>query len=252
MDKYKFSPAHNNMIVDAIVEGYRDYVDHRKDRKAKMKISSAFSWTKGNFIESKLAEECIAHGFTYKKSKAGLTWDYLQFINGDSKILFLIKNAAYFNEDCFSQATLPNESEGTGSLRTYLHELSKINKNLVFSISDQSPKRGKQTEQVEQLSLFTLESEVKADLDHFKSTYNEFHILTYAIDEAYQISEILHYLPNPNDKIAYLVEDLSDFISGAALSDEDREVVAPESNEDRMDPAAFDIGIIEKDKKQNI
>ncbi|WP_046231759.1 hypothetical protein [Paenibacillus algorifonticola] len=251
MDQYKFSPAHNNMIVDAIVEGYRDYVDHRKDRKSKMKISSAFSWTKGNFIESKLAEECIAHGFTYKKSKAGLTWDYLQFINGDSKILFLIKNAAYFNEDCFSQATLPDESESKGSLRTYLHELSKINKDLPFSSSEKSPKRAKQTERVEQLSLFILESKVKADLDNFKSSYNEFHILTYSIDEAYQISEVLHYLPNPNDNIAYLVEDLSDFISGATLSDEDREVVAPEINDDRMDPAAFDIGIYE-DKKQDI
>ncbi|WP_341280591.1 hypothetical protein [Paenibacillus sp. FSL H8-0537] len=252
MDKYKFSPAHNNMIVDAIVEGYRDYVDHRKDRKSKMKISSAFSWTKGNFIESKLAEECIAHGFTYKKAKAGLTWDYLQFVNGESKTLFLIKNAAYFNEDCFSQATLPDESESNGSLRTYLHELSKINNNLVFSATEKSSKRGVRTERVEQLSLFMLESAVKPDLDYFKSSYNEFHILTYAIDEAYQISEILHYLPNPNDNIAYLVEDLSDFISGATLSDEDREVVAPESNDERIDPAAFDIGIIEKDKKQDI
>lgn len=66
------------MIVDAIVDGYRDYVEHRKDRKAKMEISSAFAWTKGNFIESKVAEECVDHGFTYKKSKAGLTWGYLQ------------------------------------------------------------------------------------------------------------------------------------------------------------------------------
>src|SRR5690606_26230614 len=95
MEQYKFEPAHSKMIVDSVVEGYRDYVEHRKERKQKMKISSAFAWTKGNFIESKVAEECVNHGFKYKQSKAGLTWDYLQFINGDKKSLFLIKNAAY-------------------------------------------------------------------------------------------------------------------------------------------------------------
>lgn len=96
MKEYQFSPVHSKMIVDAIVEGYRDYVEHRKDRKKKMKISSAFAWTKGNFIESKIADECVFHGYQYKQSKAGLTWDYLQFINKDRKSLFLIKNAAYF------------------------------------------------------------------------------------------------------------------------------------------------------------
>lgn len=48
------------LIVRIILQtGYHDYIDHRKDRKEKMKINSAFAWTKGNFIESKIAEECI-------------------------------------------------------------------------------------------------------------------------------------------------------------------------------------------------
>ncbi|MBE0336088.1 MULTISPECIES: spr1630 family ClpXP-sensitive toxin [Paenibacillus] len=245
MDQFKFKSEHNKMIVDAIVDGYRDYIEHRKDRKAKMKISSAFAWTKGNFIESKIAEECVDHGFTYKKSKAGLTWDYLQFIHGDSKILFLIKNAAYFNENCFSQAKLPSNYGRKGPRRTYLHELSKINKDLMFSPTQQSSKTG---EEPEQLSFLILESQVKDELESFKSSYNEFHILTYELDEAYQISEIMHYLPNPNNNIAYLIEDLSNFISGADLTEEDREVVAPEMNEDIMDPAAFDIGILEEEQ----
>jgi hypothetical protein len=249
MDQYKFKSEHNKIIVAAIVDGYRDYIEHRKDRKANMKISSAFAWTKGNFIESKVAEECVEYGFTYKKSKAGLTWDYLQFIHGDSKILFLIKNAAYFNEHCFSQAKLPTNGTKKGPRRTYLHELSKINKDLVF-LSTQQPSIEKEgLENYEQLSFLVLESQVKDELENFKSSYNEFHILTYGLDEAYQISEIMHYLPNPNDNIAYPVEDLSDFISGADLTEEDREVVAPEMNEDIMDPAAFDIGILEEEQQ---
>ncbi len=131
-----------------------------------------------------------------------------------------------------------------------LHELSKINKDLVFPSIQQASKRGKETERVEQLSFLILESQIRDELEKFTSSYNQFHILTYGLDEAYQISEIIHYLPNPNDNIAYFVEDLSDFISGAELTEEDRDVVAPEMNDDVMDPAAFDIGIYE-DEQQN-
>lgn len=251
MNEYKFTAERNQMIVDAIVDGYHDYVEHRKDRKSKMKISSAFAWTKGNFIESRLAEESVNHGITFKKSKAGLTWDYLQFIHGESQVLFLIKNAAYFNENSFSQAKLPNNNGNKGPRRTYLHELSKINKNLTFPPTENTPKEGSETEHVEQISFWIIESRVKEELEKFTSSYNQFHILTYALDEAYQISEIKHYLPNPNDNIAYLIEDLSDYISGADLTDEDREVVAPEPNEDIMDPAAFDIGIFEDEQQQS-
>ncbi|WP_028594589.1 hypothetical protein [Paenibacillus assamensis] len=248
MDQYKFNAERNKMIVNAIVDGYRDYIEHRKDRKVKMKISSAFSWTKGNFIESKIAEECMAHGFTYKKAKAGLTWDYLQFIHEDSKLVFLIKNAAYFNEDCFSQAKLPNHSEKHGPRRTYLHELSKINGDLTFSPSQRSSRIRKESERVEQLALWVSNDQVRMDLETFKSSYTQFHILTYSLDDAYQVSEIMHYLPNPHDNIAYLVDDLSDFILGAELTDEERELIAPEMNEDIMDPAAFDIGIFEDEQ----
>lgn len=245
MEKYKFNPEHSKVIVDAIVEGYHEYIDHRKDRKEKMVISSAFAWTKGNFIESKVADECKSYGYRYKKSKAGFTWDYLQFIHGDAKSLFLIKNAAYFNKEHFSHATLPFEKKG--QQRTYLHELSKINQDLHFHTT--SRKSAELPAGSEQLTFFVLEQQVKDELDQFKDEFKEFHILTYKLDEAYQVSEIMHYLPNPEDNIAYLVEDLSDLISGADLTDEDREIVAPETKDDFLDPAAFDIGILGEEKE---
>ncbi|MCJ0931506.1 hypothetical protein [Virgibacillus halodenitrificans] len=249
MEKYKFSQDHSEIIVQAIVEGYREYIEHRKDRHEKMHISSAFAWTKGNFIESKLAE--ISHGLnlTFKKAKAGLTWDYLQFIHGETKMLFLIKNAAYFNENYFSQARLPRNNNSKNHLRTYLHELSKINQHIIFPTESLDHS---ETQQSIQLSLFIPEGQVKEELEQIQSYYNEFHILTYKIDEASQISKIMHYLPNPEDNIAYKIEDLSTYISGAELTDEEREVIAPEQDSDIIDPAAFDIGIFEDiDKKSN-
>ncbi|WP_164218645.1 hypothetical protein [Virgibacillus sp. YIM 98842] len=249
MEHFKFAPQDSETIVNAIVEGYRDYIDHRKDRNEKMAISSAFAWTKGNFIESKIAEISPGLNLSYKFAKAGLTWDYLQFIHGDTKKLFLIKNAAYFNENCFSHALLPNQQNSKGHLRTYLHELSKINQGIEFS-SVQQPLHA--SEQGEQLSFFVAEKQIKDELEQVQNTYNEFHILTYQIDEAYQISEIMHYLPNPENNIAYRIEDLSKYISGSELTDEEREVIAPEQDSGIIDPAAYDIGILEnKDKESN-
>lgn len=241
MEQYKFNAQHAQMIVESIVEGYREYIDHRRDRKQKMKISSAFAWTKGNFIESKIADECEKLGFSYQKSKAGLTWDYLQFTHQEKNNLFLIKNAAYFDEQAFSSSNTPSQRKGTH--RTYLRELSKINKDLDFPSSTFiNTSDGKIHEQ---LSLFVSEKTISKELHDFHSYYNQFHILTYSIDEAYQISSIKQYIPNPHDNIAYLVEDLSSYIAGAELSDEEREVIAPDSYEEVLDASAFDIGILD-------
>lgn len=190
-----------------------------------MTISSAFAWTKGNFIESKIAEISPDLNLSYKRSKAGLTWDYLQFIHGETKKLFLIKNAAYFNENCFSQAVLPNKNKSNGHRRTYLHELSKINQSIEFTSDTQNQYS---SEQGVQLSLFVPEEQIKEELEQFQSSYTEFHILTYKINDAYQISQILHYLPNPENNIAYKIEDLSGYISGSELTNEEREVIAPD------------------------
>jgi len=182
------------------------------------------------------------------KAKAGLTWDYLQFIQENNKSLFLIKNAAYFNENCFSHAVLPNKDISREHRRTYLHELSKINNALEFPSKEKNPSIT--SEQNIQLSLFVPESQIQEELDQFRSFYNEFHVLTYKIDEAYQISEVMHFLPNSEDNVAYTVEDLSIYIAGAELTDDEREIVAPESNRDLISPEAFDIGIFEEKERK--
>lgn len=249
MDQFKFNTKVSETIVNAIVEGYRDYIEHRKDRHEKMTISSAFAWTKGNFIESRIAEISPDLNLSYKFAKAGLTWDYLQFIHGDTKKLFLIKNAEYFNENSFSQAVLPNQQKSKGRRRTYLHELAKINQGIEFSLESQ-PQPSSQ--QGEQLSFFVSEEQIKDELEQIQHTYHEFHILTYRIDNAYQISEIMHYLPNPENNIAYRIEDLSEYISGSELTNEERDIIAPEQDNGIIDPAAFDIGIFEDEESNQI
>lgn len=91
---------------------------------------------------------------------------------------------------------------------------------------------------------------MKDELNYFQSFYSEFHILTHKIDEAYQVSEIMHYLPNPEDNIAYEIEDLSKHISGSELTDEEREIIAPEQDNGIINPGEFDIGIFEEDEEK--
>lgn len=250
MEDFKFDLEQKKMIVDAIVEGYRDYAAHRLDRSRNMVISSAFSYTKGNFIDSKVAEECSKLGFTFKKSKAGLAWVYLQFEHGETKRLFLIKNNAYFDPESFSRATLPSSDGRKGAKRTYLHELSKINSDISFEQfgTYQVTDHFGDVNFLEQPSFFTSEEMAKSDLQNLNKMYNEFHILTYTIDDAFQISEIKQYLPNPENNKAYLIDNLSDFISGAELGSEERDVLAPESQEEIYYPGAYDIGILSEEK----
>lgn len=60
----------------------------------------------------------------------------------------------------------------------------------------------------------------------------------------------MHYLPNPADNVAYQIEDLSNYISGAELTDADRSVIAPEKD-DIIDPVAYDFGILDEEQENN-
>src|SRR5690625_2054 len=248
MEKYKFTQEHYTMIVKAIIDGYREYIRQRRDRESKMILSSAFAWTKGNFIESEIAATCKEIGFTHIFSQAGTTWQYLQFVDHETKSLFLIRNGRYFNPTSFASSKAPIPSKEQGKLRLYLHELSKINQYVEFSPSYKPKKIQKESNR--QLSFLYTEKAVSEQLELFKSKYESFHILTYTLDAAQQITKIMHYLPNPSDRIAYEIADLSNYISGAELTEEERSVIAPE-REDFIDPDAFDIGIFEVDEENN-
>lgn len=249
LEKYKFTQEHYTMIVKAIIDGYREYIEHRRDRDDKMIISSAFAWTKGNFIESEIAETCEDIGFTYIFSKAGPTWQYLQFADHNTKSLFLIKNARYFNTASFANSNVPIPGKEQGKSRTYLHELSKINRYIEFS-PKYKPKKLEQETKKQLSYLHVAEKGVSEQLELFRSEYESFHILTYELDAAQQITKIMHYLPNPHDNIAYEIADLSDYISGAELTDEERSVVAPEKDS-FIDPAAYDFVILDEEEENN-
>lgn len=60
----------------------------------------AYAWVKGNHIDHHVAVQCEKLGVESKLSKAGVTWQYLQFSVDDIKTLFFIFRA-------YKQTSLP-------------------------------------------------------------------------------------------------------------------------------------------------
>ncbi len=231
LDSFKLKPDYARMIVDAIVDGYRDYIEIRKKYRSMMAISSGFAWTKSNFIEHKVAERCQALGFRYKKARAGLTWDYLQFIHEQDRMMFVIKDAAYFLPAGSGANRLPHPMMQASSQRTYLHDLARLNHHILFPDEYREPAFMFDEELTQASFDFGLEQDYGAIPEDVYMAVNEFHILTYALDSRHQMSDIIHYMPSPEDHRAYEIEDLSPFIDGAELSEYDRKVFAVDEDE---------------------
>ena len=99
MKNYNLPEKLNESIVDGIIEGYRDYLEVRRQKARELKVHGAYAWVKGNHIDHYVAVACEEHRVSSTVAKAGLTWQYLQFYNNDEKILFIVKNSRYFNVD---------------------------------------------------------------------------------------------------------------------------------------------------------
>lgn len=88
-------------------------------------VSGAYAWVKGNHIDHYVALACEQHGVESKLAKAGLTWQYLKFTHENEKILFIVKNARYFDPKQVDKG-----KDATGRTRqqtnSYMYNLMQI------------------------------------------------------------------------------------------------------------------------------
>lgn len=71
MTIYKFSEELNIRLVKGIEQGYSDYAEVRREKRAELLVSSAYAWVKGNHIEDRVARELQDFGINFKSEKAG-------------------------------------------------------------------------------------------------------------------------------------------------------------------------------------
>jgi hypothetical protein len=213
MKQFHLPTELNISIVDGIIEGYKDYLSVRKEKARELKVHGAYAWVKGNHIDHHVAVECEKHGVTGRLSKAGLTWQYLQFQMKEDKVLFLVKNARYFDPNAVDKG---KDVKGrTRSTKTsYMANLTNINSSINFpevaNLSLQGQSTQLQLELLEDVQVVQIDSN---DTLEISKQYNRFNIVTYEIDSEFLISEIKLWMPNPVNNKAYLVENLTEYIN---------------------------------------
>lgn len=209
MREYCLPERLNESIVDGIIDGYRDYLDVRRQKARELKVHGAYAWVKGNHIDHYVALSCEEHGVTSTLAKAGLTWQYLQFSHMNEKALFIVKNVRYFNIEEVDKGKDAKGRTG-GHKASYMKNLMDINREIKFEeIPAQRFNQSVQLELLEDFQPVTLKAE---DTEGIASQFDRFYIVTYSIGEDHQISEIRLWMPNPADNRAYFISELTSYI----------------------------------------
>ncbi|MED4172354.1 hypothetical protein P4631_07815 [Halalkalibacterium halodurans] len=231
MDQYRMENSMGQAIVDGILQGYKDYLQERREKRQTMHISSAYAWTKGNHIDHNVAESSKA--FKFAKARAGYTWGYLQFGHEQTKSMFIIKNGKYFNDQNFTKAKDIIGNSSDKKQENYLQRLATINKNVEFPVERDLLNQDNGVEFVSLLDPEILQEIEEPSYRQLVERYNRFYVVTYEIDVDYVISRIRLLMPNPSNGIAYDVQDLTDFISTSPVKfeEEDYETVIEEAKE---------------------
>jgi len=244
LENYKLAGELNQRIVDGLMEGYREYLDIRRERSRAMKVSGAYAWVKGNHIDDSVANACESYGVESKLAKAGLTWQYLQFKQLDEKVLFIVKNARYFDEE---QVDMGKDAKGNtkDAKMSYMTKLMDINLDIDFGVIKTEESNGSvQLELIEDLYLSEADDIAIAKIE---SNFNRFYIITYEIDESQLISKISLLMPNPVNNKAYLIDDLINYVNAShelVIDEELKDALSNSVNtNDDYSAFKFDIGL---------
>ncbi|HCX47604.1 MAG TPA: hypothetical protein DG757_00870 [Bacillus sp. (in: Bacteria)] len=213
MKQYHLPQELNISIVDGIIEGYKDYLSVRREKARELKVHGAYAWVKGNHIDHHIAVECEKHGVTGRLSKAGLTWQYLQFQLKEDKVLFLVKNVRYFDPNAVDKGKdVKGRTRSTKA--SYMANLTDINSSIEFPEVAIPIPQGQSTQlQLELLEDVQVVQINSNDTLEISKHYDRFYIVTYEIDSEFLISEIKVWMPNPVNNKAYLVENLTKHIN---------------------------------------
>ncbi|KOY80268.1 hypothetical protein I6G82_20610 [Lysinibacillus macroides] len=247
MKKFRLSEDLNVGFVDGVIDGYKDYLRVRKEAAKNLKIHGAYAWVKGNHIDHHVAVQCEKLGIVSKLSKAGITWQYLQFQNEAEKALFLVKNARYFDPNAVDKGVDANGRPRTKKA-TYMENLVYINEDVNFpeEVDSANHRKSIQLELIEDPQKMLISKE---EADEVVKQFEKFYIITYEIDEEFLIHSIMLWMPNPVNNKAYLVEDLSMLIntkpSHIIEMEEETKAILQSSMDAEYDASSYDIALTE-------
>ncbi|MBO0409615.1 hypothetical protein P7E02_21910 [Enterococcus hulanensis] len=231
MKDFELSEAIYQAIVDGTLKGYLQYLEERKTKKAEMRVSGAYAWTKGNHIDDQVSKIGQEQGIDFKIEKAGYTWEYLQFTLSEESenFMLIVKNSRRIKQ------TFDGDVKKE---KNYLVDLSDIN---LPSLKKSGLSFIQKPEQIE-LELSDPE-EVKAVLEgrslNIDQKPSRFYIVTYEVnDETKIIDSIELTMPNSETMSLIRIADLTKYI-GTSPFEITFEDVAPIRDEKTTDQTIF-------------
>ncbi|MEO1772063.1 MULTISPECIES: hypothetical protein [Enterococcus] len=249
MKKFELSEVIYQAIVDGTLKGYLQYLDERKEKIAKMNVSGAYAWTKGNHIDDQVSKVGQKAGIDFTIEKAGYTWEYLQFTLSEESenFMLIVKNSRRIQQSF--DGDIKKE-------KNYLVDLSDIN---LPAFKESGLTFIKRPEQIE-LELSDPE-EVKAVLEgrslNVEHKYSRFYIVTYEInDETKIIDSINLMMPNSETMSLIPVADLTSYITTSPyeITFDDVAPIREEKTTDQTifsgEPNAFGLSVAAEDEEK--
>lgn len=222
MDKFTLPDELNQLIVDGILKGYKDYLDVRRRAQKELKVSGAYAWVKGNHIDSSVDEICSNYDEIQSSiEKAGYAWEYLQFIlkKSQEKYLVIVKNSRGITKTF-------NGKIDRAKQENYLYEFAGINNSIIESKALQSTNSDKVIQL--ELSLPELDAIQKNTALEAPEGYDRFYVVTYEFEpQSKMISKVSLTLPSQSEMTLVEVVDLTPLIETSvySISEEELEIV---------------------------
>lgn len=204
-----FDASQGQQIVDAILKGYKAYLDVRLKAKEEMRVSAGFAWTKPNYIDDAVSKANLSFITNDTVQHAGQSWEYIEFESentGLGKVLLIIKGEARLKQNF---AKVAKEKDG------YLFDLAEINNHFIseqIKIDDNSSKL-----KLDKIQLELIQDEQFEALTHTESTFDNFLIITHQVDQSYQMTKIQVVMPYARYGKLLELQDLSEYISSSSI-----------------------------------
>ncbi|GAB7391023.1 spr1630 family ClpXP-sensitive toxin [Lactococcus garvieae] len=239
MENNIFDEIEAQQLVDAILVGYKNYLNmrHRVKKEDDLIQDGGLSWARGNYIDTAFAREGLPFVTEYTKKKAGQSWQYLEFDaqNELGKILLILKNATRFKQ------TLKKSKNPEKNL--YLRPYAEINEPYFQNKTYDEDFFSEQL--ILDLSEFKEEA-VKENL----SGYDAFFVIAFEVDPKENIMtsiEVLALHPNAIDFES--VQDLSPYIRNSTIEPATEEVryAFTEEEPDSTNDSRFRYGVPAKE-----
>lgn len=204
-----FNEVQGQQVVDAILKGYKTYLDVRLKVKVEMEVSAGYAWTKPNYIDDAFSKANFPFITNYTVQHAGQSWEYIEFESENEmlgNVLLIIKGEARLKQHFPEVAT---------KKKGYLFELAEINNEFIenqvkIEETDSNTK-------LDNIQLELIQDEEMKALSQHTSNVDHFLILTHQVDNDYQMTKIQVVMPDARRGKLLTLQDLSEYIASSAI-----------------------------------